>query len=55
MELTRNCEESWIRVIWDALDEVDLRKIIGDERMDEVNTAMAWVSEELGVDANFFD
>lgn len=49
MELTYGNEVSWIKTIWDALDEVDLREIIGDKRMDDVCTAMAWVSKELGV------
>jgi len=49
MELTYGNEVSWIKTIWDALDEVDLREIIGDKRMDDVCTAMAWVSEELGI------
>jgi hypothetical protein len=47
MELTHGNRASWLKVLWDALhDPCDP----DDARWDDVCTAMAWVTEELGLD-----
>ena len=38
--------DTWIATIWNALETCDFT----DEKQDRVNTAMAWIMEELGVE-----
>jgi hypothetical protein len=44
--LTRQDIPSWIETVYDALDEV--MDNLSDERRDDVNSAMAYIIEELG-------
>jgi len=37
---------TWIATVLSALEECDFT----DEKQDDVNTAMAWIMEELGVE-----
>lgn len=46
MNPVSNSPESWIETIWAALEQLDL----SDEDSDEVNTAMAWITEELNLE-----
>ena len=54
VELTYSDRASWIETIWDALQEFrDVNIPEGpphhDAQWDDICTAMAWISEELGV------
>lgn len=52
--LTRDDMNSWIDTIWDALhDNDELEK--DTERWENICTAMAWISEELGVQHDMDD
>lgn len=52
--LERDDMNSWVDTIWDALHENDeLEK--DTERWDDICTAMAWISEELGVQHDMDD
>jgi hypothetical protein len=50
MTLTKADKGSWLVTVWDALE----RHAGLDETMDwdEINTAMSWVTEELGLEYN---
>lgn len=53
-DMTQNNSESWLKVIWAALDNYRENNIPQgdesyDETWDELCTAMAWVREELGL------
>ena len=41
-----NDPTSWLAVIWEALDEVEMT----DAQHDEVATAMAWIAEDYGIE-----
>jgi len=54
VELTYSDRASWIETIWEALHEFrDVNIPEGpphhDEQWDDICTAMAWITEELGV------
>ena len=49
IDVTFGNPASWIAIVWNALDEVDFEKYPSDWD-DDVKTAMAWISEELGVE-----
>lgn len=46
MPLTSGDTTQAVAVVWAALDRLDL----SDDDQDQLNTAMAWISEALGVD-----
>ena len=50
MTLTKADKGSWLATVWDALE----RHAGLDETMDwdEINTAMSWITEELGLEYN---
>lgn len=51
MQLTANNKASWLSTIWASLEEwQDVCDVEEIERWDDVCTAMAWISEELGVE-----
>ncbi len=51
--LTKDNKESWMATVWKALERGrELEVCDWDDRLkdeDEVNTAMAWIREELGL------
>ncbi len=51
--VTRNDMDGCIALIYEALNHLEF----DDESSDEINTAMAWVAEECGVEvgAEFFE
>lgn len=53
--LTRGNIPSWLETVWDVLQMaretcIPEGKEEHDEQWSEVTTAMAWISEELGID-----
>jgi len=48
-QLTAGDPTSWVSTVWDALHNTLDDGTWTDEQVDEVNTAMAWIAEELGV------
>lgn len=48
-QLTWGNTASWVSTVWDALHNTLDDGTWTDEQIDEVNTAMAWITEELGV------
>ena len=51
-DLTANDKESWMKTIWDALDEYhDLipDDLEHEDKKDDICTAMAWIREDLGL------
>lgn len=50
MQLTHGNRASWLKVLWDALYEQCMECKPDDARWDDICTAMAWVTEELGLD-----
>lgn len=49
--LTYGNRESWLETVWEALHAYrEGDPGVTDETWDEICTAMAWVTEELGLD-----
>jgi hypothetical protein len=42
-------KSTWLAVVWDTIHQLE---VVEDARWDEVCTAMAWIAEELGLDAS---
>lgn len=54
MDLHAQNATSWVECIWDALsgyreDCIPANDSTYDEEWDDITTAMAWITEELGV------
>ena len=60
MELTRNNTNSHLEAIWNALHMIPLESDpdnmsygwLSDDRWSDITTAMAWITEDLGVDVD---
>ena len=53
IELTENNKVSWTETVWNALQGFREDCIsTDDEQWDEICTAMAWITEELGFELN---
>tara|TARA_R110002110_G_scaffold56539_1_gene160518 strand:- start:570 stop:743 length:174 start_codon:yes stop_codon:yes gene_type:complete len=52
MKLTAGDPESWLATVWAALDEWgdEFSGVVIQARLDDVNTAMAWIRDDLGLD-----
>ena len=48
MNLTYDNTASWIDTVWAALEKLP-QDALSDDQRDDLNTAMAWLSESLGV------
>ena len=46
-----NDKRSWVRVVYEAIENADISD--EDGSLDEVNTAMAWICEELKIDPKY--
>jgi hypothetical protein len=42
-------KSTWLAVVWDTIHRLE---VVEDARWDEVCTAMAWIAEDLGLDAS---
>jgi hypothetical protein len=48
--LTYGNKASWLNTIWTALDGLPIFTAEDRKQCDNINTAMAWIAEELGVE-----
>ena len=46
--VTSNDPQSWIAIVYEAIGELGID--FDEQSQDELNTALAWIAEELGVE-----
>lgn len=51
MTLQANNPASWLETIWDAIHELEDRIELATHEEDDIKTAMAWITEALGLEA----
>lgn len=53
-DFTRSNTEGQLEVIWEVLHTAHEELGIEDEQWDEITTAMSFITEDLGVDVDFY-